>query len=295
MTVKVSDIFTGPLLESLSRFELAVRTLTSSGVRGEKRSRRKGSSTEYADHRGYVFGDDLRRLDWHALARLDTLLIRLYAAEETLPLEVVIDTSASMDFGQPTKYVTAARVGCCLTQIALVKGIPALWRFANEKALEPVRLSGRNDIPRVFRVLDEMVPDGKGALAEALRRSTMQGPRRRSLVVLTDGYDRDDLRAALRACRASGTDVYLMLVLSPEETAPGLRGEFTLIDAEAGVESALTVDRGTLKRYAELVDAFRRDWLEFCRQNGVAMLELSSAQEVGPELFRALAEGGLIT
>lgn len=292
---KVSDIFTGSLLESLSRFELAVRTLTSSGLRGEKRSRRKGSSAEYADHRQYVFGDDLRRLDWHALARLDTLLIRLYAAEETLPLEVVLDASASMDFSEPSKYVTAARVGCCLTQIALLKGIPALWRIASEKPLETVRMAGRNDLPRIFRVLDALVPDGKGALAETLRRSALQGPRRRSLAVLTDGYDRDDLRGALRACRAAGTDVYLILVLAPEETDPSLRGEFTFIDAESGTESALTVDRGTLKRYAEMVDAFRRDWVEFCRQSGVVLLEISSAAEIGPELFRALAAGGLIT
>lgn len=292
---KVSDIFTGSLLESLSRFELAVRTLTSSGLRGEKRSRRKGSSAEYADHRQYVFGDDLRRLDWHALARLDQLLIRLYAAEETLPLEVVIDTSASMDFGDPSKYVTGARVGCCLTQIGLIKGIPALWRFANEKPLEPVRMAARNDIQRILHVLDDLIPDGKGALGAALRRSAMQGPRRRSLVVITDGYDRDDLRAALRACRAAGTDVYLIMVLTPEETDPGLRGEFTFIDSETGLESALTVDRGTLKRYTEMVDAFRRDWIDYCRQSGIVLFELSSAQEVGPELFRALAAGGLIS
>lgn len=292
---KVSDILTGSLLESLSRFELAVRTLTSSGLRGEKRSRRKGSSAEYADHRQYVFGDDLRRLDWHALARLDQLLIRLYAAEETLPLEVVIDTSASMDFGDPSKYVTGARVGCCLTQIGLIKGIPALWRFANEKPLEPVRMAARNDIQRILHVLDDLIPDGKGALGAALRRSAMQGPRRRSLVVITDGYDRDDLRAALRACRAAGTDVYLIMVLTPEETDPGLRGEFTFIDSETGLESALTVDRGTLKRYTEMVDAFRRDWIDYCRQSGIVLFELSSAQEVGPELFRALAAGGLIS
>lgn len=291
---KVSDVFSGALLESLSRFELAVRTLTSSGVRGEKRSRRKGSSSEYADHRGYAWGDDLRRLDWHALARLDQLLIRLYAAEETLPLEVVIDTSASMDFGQPSKYVTAARVGCCLTQIALLKGIPALWRFANEKALEPVRMAARNDIARVFHVLDDLVPDGKGALAATLRKSAMKGPRRRSLVVLTDGYDRVELRTALRACRAAGTEVYLILVLAPEETDPALRGEFTLVDAESGVESGLTVDRGALKRYAQLVEAYRSDWREFCRQSAVAMIELSSSTEIGPPLFRTLAEGGII-
>ncbi|MCB9894079.1 MAG: DUF58 domain-containing protein [Planctomycetes bacterium] len=294
MTEKVSDAFDGKLLESLTRFELAVRTLTSSGVRGERRSRRKGSSAEYADHRQYVYGDDLRRLDWHALARLDTMLIRLYAAEETLPLEIIIDTSASMDFGEPSKYVTAARVGCCLTQIALLHATPALWRIANEKLLEPVRLSGRNDIGRVLRVLDEVIPDGKSTLGEALRRSAMAGPRRKSLVVLTDGYDRDEIRPALRACRAAGSEVYLVIMLAPEETDPSIRGEFTFVDAENGGEATLSLDRPTLKRYMEMLAGFRADWSDFARSSGVALIELSSAQEIGPELFRALATGGLI-
>src|SRR5690606_12332831 len=158
------------------------------------------------------------------------MLIRLYAAEETLPLEIIIDTSASMDFGQPSKYLTAARVGCCLTQIALLHATPALWRFANEKPLEPVKLSGRNDIGRVLRVLDEIVPDGRSTLGEAIRRSALAGPRRKSLVVLTDGYDMEEIRPALRACRAAGTEVYLLMVLAPEETDPTVRGEFTFID-----------------------------------------------------------------
>ncbi|MEZ5990796.1 MAG: DUF58 domain-containing protein [Planctomycetota bacterium] len=294
MTEKVSDVFDGKLLESLTRFELAVRTLTSSGVRGEKRSRRKGSSAEYADHRQYTHGDDLRRLDWHALARLDTMLIRLYAAEETLPLEIIIDTSASMDFGQPTKFVTGARIGCCLTQIALLHSTPALWRFANERPLEPVRLSGRNDVGRVLRVLDEIVPDGRSTLGETLRRSALAGPRKKSLVVITDGYDRDDLRPALRACRASGTEVYLIVVLALEETDPTVRGEFTFIDAETGVEAALSLDRPTLKRYMEMLESFRADWSEFCRGSGIAFMELGSEQEIDAELFRTLASGGLI-
>jgi uncharacterized protein (DUF58 family) len=294
MTEKVSDIFDGKLLESLSRFELAVRTLTSSGIRGEKRSRRKGSSAEYADHREYVHGDDLRRLDWHALARLDVMLIRLYAAEETLPLEVIIDTSASMDFGEPSKYVTGARVGCCLTQVALLHATPALWRIANEKLLEPVKLSGRNDIGRVLRVLDEIVPDGRSTLGETIRRSALAGPRRKSLVVITDGYDTDEIRPALRACRASGMEVYLVLVLAPEEADPSLRGEFTFIDAETGSESGLSLDRATLKRYQQMLRAFRADWADFCRASGIALIELSSAQPVDAELFRELAAGGLI-
>jgi len=293
-SAKVSDAFNGGLLESLSRFDLSVRIVTASGVRGERRSKRRGQSVEYADHREYTFGDDLRRLDWHAYARLEQMLIRLYAAEEVLPLEVIIDLSASMDFGTPTKYVTAARIGACLTQIALNKGTPTRWRFAAGKSLEPVMLRGRGDLPKILGVLDDLVPEGSSALADALRRSAQQGPRRRALVVLTDGYDRDSIRPSLRALRAAGTEVHLVLVLAPEETDPQERGEYTYIDSESGRESVLSLDGRTMQTYLEMLAGYRAEWTDFCRASGIAMIELSSGLTLDASLFKQLADGGLI-
>jgi uncharacterized protein (DUF58 family) len=291
---KVSEVFTGALLESLARYSLAVRTLTASGVRGEQRSRRKGSSPEYADHRQYAHGDDLRRLDWHALARLDQMLIRLYAAEETLPLELILDASASMDFGSPTKYVTAARVGCALSQIALLNATPVLWRVAASQPVAPVRLSGRNDLGRALRVLDGLQPGGAADLESALRASAVQGPRRRSVVVLTDGYETERLQRALRACRAAGADVYLMLVLTREELDPSLRGEFTFVDAESDAEAALVLDRATLRQYRRRLAEWRGEWQAFTRSHGISLIELDAAQPIAPGLFRQLADGGLL-
>ncbi len=294
MTQKVSDAFTGGLLESLSRFDLNVKAVTSSGERGERRSKRRGQSVEYADHREYTFGDDLRRLDWHAYARLELMLIRLYAAEEALPLEILIDLSSSMDFGEPTKYVQAARIGCCLTQIALLKGTPTRWRFATTKNLEPITLRGRGELPKILGVLDDLVPEGTGVMADALKRSALQGPRRRALVVLTDGYDRDAIRPTLRALRAGGTEINLVLVLAPEETNPQERGEFTYIDSETGKESVLSLDGGTLRQYMEMLAGYRAEWTEFCRASGIAMLEISSGVNIDAGLFKQLADGGLI-
>ncbi|MHC4841380.1 MAG: DUF58 domain-containing protein, partial [Planctomycetota bacterium] len=203
-------------------------------------------------------------------------------------------TSASMDFGTPTKFITAARVGCCLSQIALLHATPVLWRIATEKALEPVKMSGRNDLAKVLRILDEVIPEGSGDLASAIRRSTMAGPRRRSVVVLTDGYDIESIQPAVRACRSTGCEVYVITVLSPEEQNPGSRGEYTFIDAETGVESTIALDRVSIKKYHDLLNKYRAAWMEFSRKTGVALIELSSESELGPDLFRKLATGGII-
>jgi hypothetical protein len=85
-----------------------------------------------------------------------------------------------------------------------------------------------------------------------------------------------------------------MLVLAPEELDPALRGEFTFIDAETEAESAIVLDGSTLRRYRKALKEYRQDWSEFARATGTAMIEFSSADEIGPELFTALAQGGLI-
>ncbi len=222
------------------------------------------------------------------------MLIRLYAAEEALPLEIIIDLSASMDFGEPSKYVQAARIGCCLTQIALLKGTPTRWRIASNKNLEPVMLRGRGVLPKILGVLDELVPEGTAVMAETLKRSALAGPRRKALVVLTDGYDRDAIRPTLRALRAGGTEINLILVLAPEETDPQERGEFTYIDSETGKESVLSLDGRALSKYMEMLAGYRAEWTDFCRASGIAMLEISSATPIDATLFKQLADGGLI-
>ncbi|MCC6573195.1 MAG: DUF58 domain-containing protein [Planctomycetes bacterium] len=290
----VSDAFDGALLEALAHFELNLRTLTSSGVRGERRSRRRGGGTEYADHRQYAHGDDLRRLDWHALARLDQMLIRLYAADEALPLEVVMDASASMDFGAPTKFVTGARVGACLTQMALSHNTPARWRIALGKTHEPLSLKGRGELPKLLRALDETVPDGKGAMEHALRDSVLQGPRKRALIAITDGYDAQPLQHALRAVRGGGAEVGLVLVLAPEETNPQERGEYTLIDSESEAASRMTIDGAAIKRYRRMLASFREGWTDFCRTHGLMFVEISSDTPIDAALFRTLASSGMI-
>jgi uncharacterized protein (DUF58 family) len=291
---RVSDIFSAALLESLGRYELAARKLSASGFHGEQRSRRRGEGLEYADHRAYAWGDDLRRLDWHALARLDAMLVRLYAVEDALPLHVVVDASASMAFGEPSKFVTAARVGACLAQIALLRAAPVRWHMAGPGAPEPARLRGRNGLGRVLRLLDEWTPGGDAALGKAVRRAVQDGPRRSVMVVLTDGYDVEELRPALRACRSLGAEAYLLLIWSEQERQPSARGEHALQDSESGSQVPLVIDRGALKRYRNEAARFIGEWQEFCRGHGIGLLQLPAEQPIGPELFRELVQHGLL-
>src|SRR5437588_3827910 len=104
-----------PLLEPqflhrLEQLELVSRKIFTGAIKGERRSKRKGQSVEFADYRNYVKGDDLRHLDWNLYARLDRLSIRLFQEAEDLHFYVLIDNRLSMDFGKPSQLHFAKQV-----------------------------------------------------------------------------------------------------------------------------------------------------------------------------------------
>src|SRR5499425_1092051 len=116
---------TRPLLDPqflarLEQLELVSRKIFLGRMKGERRSKRKGQSVEFADYRNYVVGDDLRFLDWNLLARLDKLFIRLFMEEEDLHFYILIDNSLSMNFGSPSKLHYAKQVAAALGFIGLV-------------------------------------------------------------------------------------------------------------------------------------------------------------------------------
>jgi len=107
------------LLRRLEALALQVRRSITGQVAGERRSRRYGRSVEFADFRSYTPGDDFRLIDWNAYARLDRFLLRLFVAEEELPLSVFVDLSGSMDWGTPDKALVARRLAGAVAYVAL--------------------------------------------------------------------------------------------------------------------------------------------------------------------------------
>src|SRR4026208_960673 len=102
-TTATSPPLSPQLLAQRERRELVSRKVLRGRMKGERRSKRKGQSVEFADFRNYVPGDDLRFIDWNTYARLDRLFLKMFFEEEDLHFYALIDASQSMDFGEPTK------------------------------------------------------------------------------------------------------------------------------------------------------------------------------------------------
>src|SRR5437763_4445053 len=164
-----------PLLDSLflaklEQLELVSRKIFLGVMKGERRSKRKGQSVEFADYRNYVKGDDLRFLDWNLYARLDRLFLRLFMEEEDLHFYVLIDNSLSMDFGAPSKFHYVRQVAAALAFVGLVNMDRVVIEAFNERLTQSLpAVRGRKSLWRMMDFLQKIEPAGPSDLKKALK------------------------------------------------------------------------------------------------------------------------------
>src|SRR5271168_3768420 len=193
-----------PLLEPqflarLEQLELVSRKIFLGRMKGERRSKRKGQSVEFADYRNYVVGDDLRFLDWNLFARLDKLFIRLFMEEEDLHFYILIDNSLSMDFGSPTKLHYAKQVAAALAFIGLVNlDRVVIEAFNNRLAQSMPAVRGRRSLWRLLDFLNKIEPAGPSDMRESLRTFSLKSSGKGIVVVLSDMMDKAGYEDALR-------------------------------------------------------------------------------------------------
>ena len=263
--------FTPEFLAQLERLTLASRRIFRGRVKGERKSPRRGHSVEFCDYRAYGVGDDLRYVDWNAYARLDRLHVKLFVDEEDLCLHLLVDASASMDFGRPTKLDYAVRLAAALGFVGLVGLERVGVGILRDRAAEgwpPAR--GRNQFPVLLDFLTGVRATGPTRLNDAIAAYALRSRESGLAVVISDLLDPAGYEAGLRALMERRFDIHLIHLLAPEEMNPELAGDFRLTDSETGEVRELSVDREALRAYRERLHGFLERVEGFCR-----------AQEIG--------------
>jgi len=249
--------FSSEFLAQLERLALLSRRVFRGRVRGERRSPRRGHSVEFCDYRAYGVGDDLRYVDWNIYGRLDRLHVKLFVDEEDLCLHLLLDASASMDFGAPTKLEYGARLAAALGFVGLVGmervGVGVLRERVAE-GWSPTR--GRNQVVNLFEFLRRVGPAGGTSLNDGLGNYAMRAREPGLAVVVSDLMDPAGFETGVRALLERRFDVHLVHVLAPEEMDPELAGDLRLVDAETGETRELSVDGEALRTYRERLRQF---------------------------------------
>lgn len=282
-------------MRKLEQLELVSRRIVRGRLKGERRSRRRGSSVEFAEHRNYAVGDDLRHIDWSAYGRLDKLFLKLFLEEEDLCVSILIDASASMDFGEPTKLHHGKRIAAALAFIGLVNN-DRLSLQAFSSRLEPgiPSVRGRSRMHRIVQYLDDLDPSGASDLTAAARDFAIRHAGRGIIIVISDFLDKRGFEAAFRYLLARNMDVYVIHVLSREEVEPELAGDLKLVDCEDGDEAEITVSAPLLKKYKENLNAFVGGLKDWCTRRGMTYIFTTNQQSFERLILNYLRERGLL-
>jgi uncharacterized protein (DUF58 family) len=282
-------------LARLEQLELVSRKIFQGKLKGERLSKRKGQSVEFADYRNYVPGDDLRFLDWNLYARLDRLFIRLYQEEEDLHFYVLLDNSLSMDFGTPSKLFLAKQLAAALGFVGLVNLDRVVIEAFNDRLTQSMPpLRGRRNLWQMLRFLDGVAPAGPSNLQRSLRSFSLKCASKGIVVILSDFMDKAGFEDALRYLIARQMDVYVIQILAQEEIDPPMVGDLKLVDIEDADEAEITVSKPLLERYKQNLAAFRALLYNFCNQRGVSYLFTSNDVPFERLVFTYLRQRGLV-
>jgi len=291
-------LFSEAFLRRLEHLALIFRRAASSPMQGERRSSRRGQSVEFSDFRPYALGDDFRRIDWNAYARLERLFIKLFVAEEDTTLHLLLDTSRSMDWGEPNKLRYGVQAAAALGYIALVgldRVTVSTWQgqdgYANTY-FPPVR--GKQSAIKLFSFLQSVSP-----CRDPIETATWLGTYTSKavnpgVVVLFSDLMSDGWETGLNLLRGRGHDVSVIHLLAPEEAEPAIDGDFRLIDSESEAEIEITADFETLARYkAHLLD-WQTTWRQYCRARGISYLPVQTSLPLEDLLFAWLPKLGIL-
>ncbi|CAN5841468.1 DUF58 domain-containing protein [soil metagenome] len=290
------------LAARLSQLDITSKRILAGKMKGERRSRRRGQSVEFADHRPYVAGDDLRHIDWNIFGRLDRMFLKLFLEEEDLSLHIVIDCSASLDCGTPSKFVLTQKIACAMGYIALanlhrltvsaVGGVDASGTPQTMTALRDLR--GRRRLSDLTRFLLNLRPGGTASFTEACKRIAVTRRGRGVMLVVSDFLIKEGYETGFRLLLGGGYDVFAIQVLSPQELEPDIGGDLRLKDAEDADLAEVTITAPLLKKYKEVLGAYCGRLKDFCARREVTLQTVPSNVAVDVLVLDYLRKRGLV-
>jgi len=297
-------LFSQPFLLKLERLTLVSRQTLVGRLQGERRSRKRGQSIEFSDFRPYVSGDDFRRIDWNAFARLERLFIKLFVEEEDLTVHLLIDTSLSMDWGSPNKLEYAIKSAGALGYISLLGLDRVTVTTSGNGAHDAIRLPelrGKQGALHLLKFLSSLMtePHARPSATSENRVNNWLNVYaakniRKGLLLLFSDLLGDQWQSGLNALAARGYEIVVFHILSPDEINPNISGDFKLIDCETDESIEITSDYVLLDNYIQNLEKWRKSWRKFCSQRKVQYFMVETSLPLEDLLFSWLRTKGVI-
>lgn len=295
---RVDELIGSELMAKLDQVDVMSRKIFAGKLQGERRSKKRGTSVEFADYRHYVHGDDLRFIDWNIYARLDKLFLKMFLEEEDLSLLIAIDVSASMHWGNPSKFIFNQRLAMALGYIGLSNHNRVTLYAFNSDGVSPLpNLRGLRRTREMGEWVLHLEPGGGSGFNDAMRAIALSRQGKGVMIILSDFMLKEGYEKGLRYLAGGGFDTFCMQVLSPEEVDPGkhgLAGDLRLTDVEDEDTAEITVSAALLKRYKRNLDTYCGKLRDFCVRRGIMHLTIDTATSLDTLLLDYLRKRGLL-
>ena len=256
---------------------------------GEHVSKRYGNTVDFADFREYHPGDDFRRIDYHVLARLDQVLIKLFEADDEVTVRILLDTSASMSVGG--KLDQAKRLAAALGFVALTAHDSVSVHTFPAKGPAP-RFAGRASVPGFLSHLESLYPGGLTPFAEAAAHLLGQSGLPGVTVVLSDLLTPQ--WRSLVNLRAGGSDVLVIHLTCGEDLDPEYSGDLELVDREDGKRLTVSVTDDVAQSYRARVKAWRDEVMSAAGGSGALYVPVDADEDVEAVLLNAWRRAGVL-
>ncbi len=278
---RLTDLLDPAFMNRLDSLDVLSRKILQGKLHGERRSKRRGQSVEFADYRPYVAGDDLRFVDWNIYGRLEQLFLKLFLEEQDLTVHIVVDGSASMSVGEPSKELFIKKLAAALGYVSLVNNNRvSISFFADGIKGQLANMRGRNYLHQMAEYLLTTDCDGFSDFDSSCRQLAAGRIGSGVMIVLSDFLFKEGYDSGLRRLIGGHYDLYAIQVLSAQELTPDLSGELKLIDVEDTDVAEITVSAALTKYYKRNVTAYCNELRSFCTRRGAVYVLANSSDSV---------------
>jgi uncharacterized protein (DUF58 family) len=293
----VMPLFDSDFIKRLEYLSLVSRRVFRGRLLAQRRTKQLGGGIEFADHREYSPGDDLRYLDWNIFARYGDVLLKRFQEEEDLHVYILLDVSHSMSQPSSEKFDYARRVAAALAYIALadLDRVSILAYADSVKDVLPLT-RGKDRILSVLRFLESVEPSGASTRLNSVATSLVHRAQRSGLViVISDLYDQQGFRQGIDLLRHRRFEPHLIQLHTIEEANPTWLGDIELEDVETGDRRKLTVTERKLRQYKKLFAEFLSSIDNYCRMYSLSCTRTTTDVPFDELILRMMRTAGVTT
>ena len=286
-------ILDAAFFDRLSRLRLAMGHKTSMNLTGNRKSTQKGSSMEFSDFREYMPGDDIRRIDWNAYGRLDRLYVKEYMEEKEAVVSILIDTSASMDYGAKKKSELACMLAAAFSYMGLNDLDRVVLYDMCRMHLPFTAEGGKRALPRLADWLEQCSFEGTVDVEKAVEKLPAKGTGVTILIsdFLQEAFldqEQKALKKLLRFLNYRKQKIVVLHVLAGEEISVELTGTRNLIDMEDQSTLRLTLDAVSIRTYERSLQEFSDRMRRECVRAGAFYAVCSTGTDIYQLIFQDL-------